>query len=73
MKIAYLCDKKVAYCSKGGCLLDNMCTHTTDEHYALNGPCEDPEKYPERFISSYIPSTGEKYYWEREGYRNENT
>lgn len=71
MKIAYICNGLVPGCSdKIGCyrcLKPGMsdCHHTTDDRYALNGKCEDPENYPERF-NKLDPDDSDIDYWEGE-------
>ena len=49
--IAYSCDgpgcfKREDLVSKS----DWVCRHTTNVEHAVNGPCEAPENYPERFV-----------------------
>ena len=66
--IAYICDGHDKCSLEPGCFMredlvsmnDWACRHTKNAEHAVNGPCEDPENYPERFI----PFNGEtiKYY-----------
>lgn len=72
MKIAYICNGLVPECSdKIGCyrcLKPGMsyCHHTTDDRYALNGKCEDPENHPERFNKLDAKDESNTDYWEGE-------
>ena len=69
MRVAYICDGLVPECSdKLGCFRCgkegmNYCKHTFQPEHALNGACEDPWNYPQRFID-LSKSTGENEYWE---------
>ena len=55
MRVAYLCDGQgcasvhpsCRYLPEGDL---ERCTHTTDPAHAVNGACEHPEEYPERFV-----------------------
>jgi len=56
--IAYICDGHDKCSMKPGCFMrgdlvgasDQVCRHTTNVEHAVNGPCEDPENDPERFV-----------------------
>ena len=55
MKTAYLCDGLCKCSDKVGCYRlaksgMDYCRHTFDERHAINGPCENPENFPERFF-----------------------
>lgn len=62
-KIIYLCNRK-RKCHTSMYCKTLECMHTTKEEYALNGPCENPEKsdrfnrwpdgsYVEKFLDEY--------------------
>ena len=56
--IAYICDGHDKCSMEPGCFMqedlvsksDWVCHHTTNVEHAVNGPCKDPENYPERFV-----------------------
>lgn len=68
-KTLYLCDGKkcddLKWCK---CRVkedgSDLCMRTADPNHAKNGPCEDPQNYPERFDVSY--DNGITYYIEKE-------
>ena len=69
--IFYLCNGKAPCKDKVGCghydKNVNLCYHTSDASFALNGPCDEPENNPDRFKK--YPSQREDGiidYWERE-------
>ena len=51
-KTCYICDgkacKKALYCRNRN-PKNWLCAHTTNSAHAVNGPCPDPWKHPERF------------------------
>jgi hypothetical protein len=47
--IYYICNRKREKCHEDGKTCWEDCHLTSDEKYALNGPCSDPENHPERF------------------------
>lgn len=68
MKIAYLCDGLCKCSDKVGCYRFakagmDYCRHTFDERHAINGPCENPENFPERFFLIDLTNT-ESCWWE---------
>lgn len=65
--VFYICTGNNPNCKQhnNGCY---DCKHTTDPHYAKNGPCNNPEKYPERFEAEMFDIGKGKvvtYYWEK--------
>ena len=56
--IAYICDGYDKCSFEPGCFKredlisksDWVCHHTTNAEHAANGPCDNPENYPERFV-----------------------
>ena len=65
--VFYNCNKKNPNCKTHNSPCFD-CMHTTDPHYAKNGPCNFPEKHPERFESEVFDAGNGKlvtYYWER--------
>ena len=68
--IAYICDGHDKCSMEPGCFMredlvgasDMVCRHTTKAEHAVNGPCEDPENYPERFV--YVPDDEKIKYYE---------
>ena len=68
--IAYICDGHDKCSMEPGCFMredlvgasDMVCRHTTKAEHAVNGPCEDPENYPERFV--YVPDGKKIKYYE---------
>lgn len=54
MRVAYMCDGHGCAAEHPSCRDmpvgdPDRCTHTTDPEHAVNGACEHPENYPERF------------------------
>lgn len=69
--IFYLCNGKAPCKDKIGCgYCDEnlaLCWHTTDVSFALNGPCDEPDKSPDRFEKCASQrEDGVIDYWERE-------
>ena len=52
-RVYYICNKKNPKCSYACHNLVHIggyyCSYTTNPEYAVNGPCSDPQNYPERF------------------------
>lgn len=68
MKTAYLCDGLCKCSDKVGCYRlaksgMDYCRHTFDERHAINGSCENPENFPERFSLIDLTNT-ESCWWE---------
>ena len=63
MTVIYICDKKKDCADPNKFIPCYPCQHTTDPEHALNGVCEDPWNYPERF-----ELIGLSQYWERDNY-----
>ena len=53
MSVLYLCDGEGCRSKNKSCKgkpeTSEFCMHTTDPDHAVNGPCEYPEQYPDRF------------------------
>ncbi len=64
--IYYICNKKRDACHENGRTCHPDCYLTSDAEYAANGPCEDPENYPERF--NKVNSPDEVIYEEKKSY-----
>lgn len=74
----YLCNgKKDCINKEHGCYkFDNsksdcICMHTTDQEYAINEPCFDPENHPDRFDTVVYGSGKFKDYVEKENYHGD--
>jgi hypothetical protein len=64
----YLCDGDDPNCIRGGvCSSEgyDMCYHTSNPEATSSELCEEPWKYPERFISMMDAVSGEVFYFER--------
>ena len=58
--VLYLCNKQNEKCKDSQfCYVD--CFNTQFERFALNGPCDDPEKEPERLEMADLVQTTSMY------------